>query len=126
VDGLDDFAAVDALQVDRGDAEVAVSELALDDDQPDAFASHLDGVSVPQLVRREAAPNACRDGGATQLGAGRSRRPMASARRAVEHAAQWTDRKLAPQLESGLKLFPAPGVHADLATTPALAAPNQQ
>jgi hypothetical protein len=32
VDGLDDLAAVDALQVDAGDAEVAVSELALNDD----------------------------------------------------------------------------------------------
>jgi hypothetical protein len=28
VDGLDDLVAVDALQVDAGDAEVAVSELA--------------------------------------------------------------------------------------------------
>jgi len=30
--GLDDLATVDALQIDRGDAEVAVSDLALDDD----------------------------------------------------------------------------------------------
>jgi hypothetical protein len=30
--GLDDFGVVDALQVDRRDAEVAVAELALDDD----------------------------------------------------------------------------------------------
>jgi hypothetical protein len=33
VQGLDDLAAVDALQTDAGDAEVAVSELPLDDDQ---------------------------------------------------------------------------------------------
>jgi hypothetical protein len=33
VDSLDDLAAVDALEVDARDAEVAVSELALDDDQ---------------------------------------------------------------------------------------------
>jgi hypothetical protein len=38
VDRFDDFGVVDALQVDRGDAEVAVSELALDDDQRHAFA----------------------------------------------------------------------------------------
>src|SRR4051812_47551326 len=38
VDGVDDLGAVDALEVDRGDAEVGVSELALDDDQPDTFA----------------------------------------------------------------------------------------
>jgi len=56
VHGLDDLAAVDALQVDGGDAEVAVSELALDDDQRNAFTSHLDGVGVAELVRREPAP----------------------------------------------------------------------
>jgi hypothetical protein len=44
VDGVDDLGVVDALEIDRGDAEVAVSELALDDDQRDAFAGHLDGV----------------------------------------------------------------------------------
>jgi hypothetical protein len=33
MDGLDDLAAVDGLQVDAGDAEVAMPELALDDDQ---------------------------------------------------------------------------------------------
>ena len=55
VDGFDDFAAIDALQVDRGDAEVGMAELALYDVERDAFAGHLDGVGVPQLVRREAA-----------------------------------------------------------------------
>jgi hypothetical protein len=38
VDGVDDLCAVDALEVDRGDAKVGVSELALDDDQRDTFA----------------------------------------------------------------------------------------
>ena len=54
----DDLAAVDALQVDRGDAEVGVSELALDDDQWDTLAGHLDGVGVAKLMRREAPPDA--------------------------------------------------------------------
>jgi hypothetical protein len=36
-----DFAAVDALQVDGRDAEVAVPELALDHDQRYAFARKL-------------------------------------------------------------------------------------
>src|SRR3954452_14535896 len=54
MDGVDDLGVVDALQIDRGDAEVAVAELALDDDQRHAFAGHLDGMRVPQLVRREA------------------------------------------------------------------------
>jgi hypothetical protein len=51
----------------------AVPELPLDDNQRRAFASHLDGVSVPELVWREAAPHSCRDGGAPQLGACRRR-----------------------------------------------------
>ena len=60
VHGLDDLAAVDALQVDAGDSRVAVPELALDDDQWHAVAGHLDGVGVPELMRREAAPHPCR------------------------------------------------------------------
>jgi hypothetical protein len=39
----------------------------LDDDQRYAFASDLDGMSVPKLVWGEAAPHACRGGGAPQL-----------------------------------------------------------
>ena len=42
VDGADDLGVVDALEVDRGDAEVGVAELALDDVQGHAFAGHLD------------------------------------------------------------------------------------
>jgi hypothetical protein len=38
VDGFDDLAGVDALEVDRGHAEVAVAELALDDVERDALA----------------------------------------------------------------------------------------
>ena len=47
VDGVDDLGVVDALEIDRGDAEVGVAELALDDDQRHALAGHLDGVGVP-------------------------------------------------------------------------------
>src|SRR5215207_897208 len=54
VDGVDDLGVVDALQVDRGDPEVGVAELALDDDQRHAFAGHLDGMRVAELVRRKA------------------------------------------------------------------------
>jgi len=54
VDGVDDLGTVDALQVDRRNAEARVSELALDHDQRDALARHLDGVRVAELVRSEA------------------------------------------------------------------------
>jgi hypothetical protein len=56
VNGVDDLGVVDALEVDGGDAEVAVAELALDDDQRHTFARHLDCVRVAKLVRREASP----------------------------------------------------------------------
>jgi hypothetical protein len=40
------------VQIDRRDAEVAVAQLALDNVQRHAFARELDGVRVPELVRR--------------------------------------------------------------------------
>jgi hypothetical protein len=40
-----------------------MSELALDDDQRDALVSHLDGVSVSELVRRESTTDAGEDCG---------------------------------------------------------------
>ena len=57
MDGVDDVGVVDALEVGRGDAEVAVAELALDDKERDAFVGHLDGVGVAELVRRETSPD---------------------------------------------------------------------
>jgi hypothetical protein len=55
VDSVDDLRAIDPLQVDGGDAEVRVPELALDHDQGDALVRHLDCMSVTELVRGEAA-----------------------------------------------------------------------
>jgi hypothetical protein len=67
VDGFDGLGVVDALRVDRGDAEVAVAELALDDDQRHAFAGQLDGVRVSELVRLEVPPDTGREGGPAQV-----------------------------------------------------------
>jgi hypothetical protein len=53
MDRVDDLTRVDPLEVDRGDPEVRVPELALNDRQRDPFVRHLDRVSMPQLVRRE-------------------------------------------------------------------------
>jgi hypothetical protein len=69
VDLVDDLGAVDALQVDLGDAEAGMAELALDDDQWHALACHLDGVRVTEPVWREATPDARLRGVASQLGA---------------------------------------------------------
>jgi hypothetical protein len=57
MDRLDDLGVVDAMEIDGRDAEVAVAELALDDDERHAFARHLDGVRVAELVRREPPPD---------------------------------------------------------------------
>jgi hypothetical protein len=69
VDGVDDLGVVDALEVDRGDPEVAVAELALDDGQLDALVGNLDGMRVTQLMGCEAAPHAGGRGSASQVGA---------------------------------------------------------
>ena len=65
MDGADDLAAVDALQVDAGDAEVGV--LALDHDERNSLVRHLNRVSMPQLVRREATSDARRGRGMMEL-----------------------------------------------------------
>jgi hypothetical protein len=67
---IDDLGVIDPLELDAGDAEVAVAQLALDDDERHAFACQLDRVSVPQLVRSEPSANARCDGCVVQVGAG--------------------------------------------------------
>jgi hypothetical protein len=62
VDGVDDLAVVDALDVDGRDAEVCVAELALDDVERHAFARHLDRVRVAKLMWGEAPAHASAHG----------------------------------------------------------------
>jgi hypothetical protein len=50
MDGADDLAAVDALQVDASDPKVGVPKLTLDHDQRNSLVRHLDRMSMPQLV----------------------------------------------------------------------------
>ena len=73
MNGVDNLASVNPLQVDRGDPKVRVPELALDDRQRDAFVGHLDRVRMPQLVRREPPPHPGLCSEASQLGAGGGR-----------------------------------------------------
>jgi hypothetical protein len=67
VNGADDLAAVDALQVDARDGKVGVPKLPLDNNQRNALVRHLDGVRVPQLMRREPTPDASFSGRVMQL-----------------------------------------------------------
>jgi hypothetical protein len=108
VDGLDDFGVVDPLQVDGGDAEVAVAELALNDDQRDAFARHLHRVRVAQLMRGEASPHTGPRGDAAQFGTCTAGSPWASAGAPVDDAEQRTDGQGDAGVEPRLELLPAP------------------
>ena len=125
MDGADDLAAVDALEVDACDAKVGVSELALDHHQRDALVRHLDRMSVPQLMRREATPHARRSGGMVQLFARGRRLPAAACGRSVDHSQQRPDWELAADLEPRVELLPGPAVHPDLATLAAFATPDE-
>jgi hypothetical protein len=69
VDGVDDLGVVDALQIDRSDAQVGVPELALDDDRRDALAGHLDGVRVAELMRCQAWADTGPGGGLAEFSA---------------------------------------------------------
>jgi hypothetical protein len=67
VDGVNDLSVVDPAEVHRGDREVGMPELPLDDEQRHSFARHLDRVSVSELMRREAASYSGSGGGVVQL-----------------------------------------------------------
>src|SRR5918995_2160059 len=124
VDGVDDLGVVDALQIDRGDPEIGVPELALDDDQRHALARHLDGMRVAELVRRKAPTHPGLAGDAAQFRAGGAGRPRPSTCRTVDDAEQRSDRQLDPGLEPWFELLPGPVVHPHLAAAAALAAPT--
>src|SRR4051794_39376581 len=105
--GVDDFGVVDALQVDRSDPEVGVSQLALDDNQRNPLPSHLDRMGMSKLVWREAAAHARARGDPPQLWANSSRKPPAPAGRSVDDAEQRAHRKRGSDLEPGPELVPS-------------------
>jgi hypothetical protein len=79
------------LEVDGGDAEVAVVEVTLDDNQGDAFVGHLDSASVPKLVRSKAPPHAGFGRSPTQISPRCRVRPMPSTCRSGDDAEQRPD-----------------------------------
>jgi hypothetical protein len=126
MDGLDDLGAVDALQIDRRDAKVAVPEPALDNDQGYALVGHLNRVSMSKLVWGKPSAHAGSSGGTPELRARSSAGPRPSARAAVDDAEQRTGREYDPRGQPRLELVPTPVVHADFATSPALAVADEQ
>src|SRR5215211_179531 len=126
MDRVDDLGVVDALQVGRGDAEIAVAELALDHVQRHALAGHLDRMCVTELVRCEPAPHSRSGGEPAQLGPDAGLRPGPPAGRAVDDAEQRPRCQLKPLRGPGAQVFPAPVVHRDLAAMAALAAADKE
>jgi hypothetical protein len=93
---------------------------------PSRASSSSSACAWAQLMRREAAPDAGRGREAPELDPNGGARPRSHAGSAVDHAEQRSDRELRPRPEPWPQLLPAPLVHADLATTPALAVTHQQ
>jgi hypothetical protein len=92
MDSIDDLAAVDPLQVHRGDPEVRVAELALDHIQRYALSRHLDGVRVTKLVWGEATTHRRLAGEVSKLRPccrGRSRSPSGGPVDYAEKRADW-------------------------------------
>ena len=67
MDGVDDLGAINPLQVDAGDPEVAMPQLPLDNDKRDPLVRHFDSMSVAELMRRKAPSHARGRGGTLQL-----------------------------------------------------------
>ena len=86
MDGVDDLGVVDPAQVDRGDGEIGMPELALDNEQRHPLARHLDRVRVAQLMRRKTPPDTGVGGGMVQLRADAGGRPRAAGGRAAQYA----------------------------------------
>jgi len=67
--GVNDLGVVDAAEIDRGDGEIGVPELTLDNQQRDALARHLYRVGVAQLVWGKPAAHPGASGRVVQLNA---------------------------------------------------------
>lgn len=122
---MDDLGVVDAAQIYRGDREVGVTELPLDDEQRDSFAAHFDGVGVAEPVWREPAAHAGCAGGIAQLDANPGGGAGAAAGGSTQHAEQRADRQPGADAEPWLELLPGPAVHSDFAALAALALAHQ-
>ena len=99
MDSVDDFGVVDSPQIDGCDRKIGVTELALDHEQWDAFARHLHGMRVAQLMRREPTSHPRSAGRLMQLRSDAGRSPRTSAGRSAQDAEQRPDRERRAQRE---------------------------
>jgi hypothetical protein len=116
MDSVNDLGVIDATQIGGGDREVGVSELALDEQQRDAFARHLDCVGVAQLVGSEPAAHSSAGSDVMQLRADAGGSPWPSLGGAAQDAEQRADRQRGAQRQPRSELLPCPAVHPNLAS----------
>src|SRR5215218_968797 len=83
-------------------------------------------LGVAELVRRKSPADSGVGREAVKLEAHTGTGPAAAAGGAIDDAEQRPDRQLGTRGEPGAQLFPAPGVHADLAPSAALALADEQ
>ena len=101
--------------------EVAVTELALDDDQRHALVGHLDRMRVAELVGREATTHARLGGEPAELEPDGWCCPRPAACWSIDHAEERPDRDRGALVKPRPQSLPAPVIHADLAAAAALA-----
>jgi len=100
-------------------------ELVLDANEREAFMSHLDSVSVPELMRRESSANTRARSGVVQLFAGGGCLPVPPGSRPMDHSQHGADRKPTTDLEPRLRLLPRPAVHSDFTALAAFPASDK-
>lgn len=100
-------------------------ELALDDEERDTFAGHLDGVCVPELMGREPAAYPGCLGGPAQLSAYAGGCAWSPSCRSAQDAEQRADWQRCAEDEPSLQLLPGPAVHSDLAAFAAFPATDE-
>ncbi len=102
-----------------------MAELALDHDQRDPLAGHLDRMRVPQLMRREAAAHTGRAGGVMELTADPGGRIRVSACATALDTEERAGRQCCARLEPRLEVRLCPAVHSDFATFIAFAVADE-
>jgi hypothetical protein len=107
MDGVDDLGVVDALQVHRRDAEIAVAPSWRWITTHGTPSRELDGMGMPRRLRGETTPDAYQRG-RVQACTGRGARPVPAACRTVGDTRQGPNGQLEPPLEPRLQLLPAP------------------
>jgi hypothetical protein len=101
MDDINDLATLDPLQIDRGDPEVRMAELALDHIQGHALARHLDGVGMAERCGAKRR-HCCVVGHVAELRPCCCGRPGSASRGPVDHAEECADRELRSEPQPGI------------------------